>query len=466
MTFKTLAALFDELPLHDGMTVSFHHHLRDGDAVMNTILEAMEERDVKDIHLRASALFPVHTVAERLVAAGRIERITTNYMNGPLALLVSKGSLRGEVVMQTHGGRARSLIDNERPVDVAFLAAAAVDRDGNATGREGKNPFGSMGYAVEDALHAAVTVIVTDTVLDEPLTNPQIPAREVDHILLVDAIGDAQGIMSGTLEMTKDPLGKRIARDAVGLLDALGIFRDGVSFQSGAGGTSLAISAGFNRILAERGLTASFFSGGITRYQVEALEEGLVERLYDVQCFDDVAVASLARNDNHIAISASRYANPKDPERIIKDLDVVILGASQVDVDFNVNVTTDSYGRIIGGSGGHADTAEEAKLTVIVAPLFRGRTPLIVDRVRTITTPGKDVDCLVTERGIAVNPARKDLQDRLREQKVPFFTIEELQDICHRFTGRPAETKRHDRIGQVESRHGTEQDTLHKIKGE
>ncbi len=466
MRETSLATLLDKLPLQDGLTVSFHHHLRDGDAVMNMVLEALKERGLKDIHLSASALFPVHTAAAEAIREGRIKDVTTNYMNGPAASLVSKGYLAGGIVMQTHGGRARSLINKERPVDIAFLAASAIDRDGNATGSFGKNPFGSMGYAVEDAKHAAVTVIVTDTVLDKTLSEPEISAQDIDHHLVVAAIGDAKGIMSGTLEVTKDPVGKRIARDAVRLLDALGVFQDGVSFQSGAGGVSLAITEGFNRILEERKLTASFFSGGITRYHVEALEKGLVERLYDVQCFDDAAVESLAKNERHIAISASRYANPENTGRIIKDLDVVILGASQIDRDFNVNVTTDSYGKIIGGSGGHADTAEDAKLSVIVGPLFRGRTPLIADRVRTITTPGRDVDCLVTERGIAIHPSRKDLMEILCEKGFPFYSIEELQEISHRFTGRPVEAERKERIGYVESRHKEELDSLHKIKEE
>ena len=42
------------------------------------------------------------------------------------------------------------------------------------------------------------------------------------------------------------------------------------------------------------------------------LEEGLVERLYDVQCFDLDAIHSLGKNLNHIPISASVYANPND----------------------------------------------------------------------------------------------------------------------------------------------------------
>ena len=210
-------------------------------------------------------------------------------------------------------------------------------------------------------------------------------------------------------------------------------------------------------------IKASFFSGGITKYHVEMLEEGLVDTLYDVQCFDLQAVESLSKNNNHIAISASRYANPND-NQVIKDLDVVILGATEIDLDFNVNVTTDSHGNIIGGSGGHSDTATEAKLTIIVSPLIKGRLPIIKNRVTSITTLGKHIDCFVTERGIAINPNRQDLLDKLKETTLPIMTMKQLQDIAHAYTNIPKETiKRTQKIGVIEDRTLEIIDTLYRI---
>ena len=203
----------------------------------------------------------------------------------------------------------------------------------------------------------------------------------------------------------------------------------------------------------ENNIKASFFSGGITKYQVDMLEEGLVEKLYDVQCFDLDAVRSIKENDNHISISASQYANPSDETMVIKDLDVVILGATEIDYNFNVNVTTDSHGTIIGGSGGHSDTASEAKITCIVTPLIKGRIPIINENVTTITTLGKNVDCLITERGIAINPLRKDLLEKLKNSKLNILPIEELAKIAYKYTNIPNYTKKRDKIiGEVEDR--------------
>ena len=200
-------------------------------------------------------------------------------------------------------------------------------------------------------------------------------------------------------------------------------------------------------------IKASFFSGGITKYHVDMLEVGLVDTLYDVQCFDLEAIASLERNQHHIPISASRYANPSNDQRVIKDLDIVILGATEIDLDFNVNVTTDSHGTIIGGSGGHSDTASESKLCVIVSPLIKGRIPIIKNRVTTITTLGKHVDCFVTERGIAINPLRTDLMELLKETKLPIMNIEKLQKIAHNFTNIPKNIEKSGKIiGVVEDR--------------
>ena len=50
-------------------------------------------------------------------------------------------------------------------------------------------------------------------------------------------------------------------------------------------------------------------------------------------------------------------------------LDCVILGATEVDVDFNVNVNTESNGYLLHNTGGHCDTAAGAKLAIVVAPV-------------------------------------------------------------------------------------------------
>lgn len=146
-------------------------------------------------------------------------------------------------------------------------------------------------------------------------------------------------------------------------------------------------------------------------------------------------------------------------------MDCVILGASEIDKDFNINVTTGSDGIILGGSGGHADTATGSKLTIITTKLFNARVSAIVDKVRTITTPGEVVDVLVTEYGIAINPARTDLLEALKDTKLELKTIDELYDIAISLTGRPKKRDKSDEIiGFSVYRDGTILDTISKVE--
>lgn len=235
--------------------------------------------------------------------------------------------------------------------------------------------------------------------------------------------------------------------------------------QTGAGGTSLAVAGYIRNIMIQNNIHGSFASGGITGYFVEMLKENLFDKLYDVQCFDLDAVKSYHNNQNHLAMSASLYANPYEEAVIADKLDFVILGATEIDLNFNVNVTTDSYGNIMGGSGGHSDTAHGAKVTVITTNLIKSRLPIIKDRVTTITTPGEDIDVLVTERGIAINPKRTDLLDNLKKSKLNIMSIEKLYQLGHKITGTPRKiTQSSEVVGVVEYRDGTVIDCIYKTK--
>ena len=132
-----------------------------------------------------------------------------------------------------------------------------------------------------------------------------------------------------------------------------------------------------------------------------------------------------------------QYASPAASSAVVDKLDVVILGATEIDTNFNVNVHTDSNGYIMGGSGGHSDTAAGAKLSMIIAPLFRARLPIVTDRVSCISTPGRDIDVLVTQRGVAVNPKNQELMQRLKDGGLPVVDIHELKEIAERITGKP-----------------------------
>ncbi len=459
--YTSLDALLEALPLKDGMRLSFHHHLRNGDGIINPILTKIDALGYKDIHLSPSAIFPSYTSIETLLKKEKVASITTNYLNGPVANYLALHGSETCLKMQTHGGRARAIIEGENSIDIAFIAAPTVDKTGAASGLYGPSACGSLGYAMEDVAHAKLKIFVTDHFVDA-IENPQIHHQHIDYLLILDSIGDARGIVSGTTTITRDPIGVSIARRAAQLIEDLDIIKPGFSFQSGAGGVSLRVTDYIKAYMQRNAIKAKFFSGGITKYHVEMLEMGLVEKLYDVQCFDLEAIKSLKRNATHHAISAHDYANPNNPRRIIKDLDVVILGATEIDLDFNVNVTTDSFNTIIGGSGGHSDTASDAFVSIIVTPLLKARTSVIKTRVNTITTLGKHVDCLVTERGIAINPRRKDLIAQLKNSRLDIVSIDTLMQRATAYTGHPKETThKGKKIGVVEDRDGTIIDTLH-----
>lgn len=461
--YENIKDLFDKLDLKDGITVSSHHHLRNGDAVLNMMMLELQRRGIKDITLVASSLFPVHKELIPLLEDGTITNIITSYISGDLAKAISKGKLKGKILMQSHGGRARSIIDKDVVIDYAFIAAPSCDPMGNISGVNGEASCGSMGYAIADAIYAKKKIAITDTIVSYPNYPSDITEDYVDYILKVDSIGDKNGIVSGTTKVTKDPVGLKIAKDTLKVMKASGLLKDGFSYQSGAGGISLAVTDFLRDYMIKENIKGSFASGGITGYLTDMLEEGLFTSLYDVQCFDLKAIESIKKNANHLRMSGSEYGNP-EVSAVVDNLDVVILGATEIDLDFNVNVITGADGVLMGGSGGHQDTAAGAKMSIIVSKLFSSRLPVIKNRVDVIATPGTTIDVLVTERGIAVNPLRQDLIEKFKENGLNVMTIQELKAIADNFMGEPKEIKKKDRIiGYSEYRDGSILDEIHEV---
>lgn len=461
--YESIKDLFDKLDLKNGITVSSHHHLRNGDAVLNMMMLELQRRGIKDITLVASSLFPVHKELIPLLEDGTITNIITSYISGDLAKAISKGKLKGKILMQSHGGRARSIIDKNVVIDYAFIAAPSCDPMGNISGVNGEASCGSMGYTMADAIYAKKKIAITDTIVAYPNYPSDITEDYVDYILKVDSIGDKNGIVSGTTKVTKDPVGLKIAKDTLKVMKASGLLKDGFSYQSGAGGISLAVTDFLRDYMIKENIKGSFASGGITGYLTDMLEEGLFTSLYDVQCFDLKAIESIKKNANHLRMSGSEYGNP-EVSAVVDNLDVVILGATEIDLDFNVNVITGADGVLMGGSGGHQDTAAGAKMSIIVSKLFSSRLPVIKNRVDVIATPGTTIDVLVTERGIAVNPLRQDLIEKFKENGLNVMTIQELKAIADNFMGEPKEINKKDRIiGYSEYRDGSILDEIHEV---
>ncbi len=459
-----LKQAMDACKLRDGMTLSFHHHLRNGDQVLNQVLAQAAALGVKGLTIQASSLFDVHAPLIDHIKSGVVTGIETNYMSGGIGRAISEGVLAQPVRFRSHGGRPDAIDTGRVHIDIAFVAAPAADARGNANGVAGPAACGSLGYAMSDARHAERVVIVTDHLEPYPLMPASIGEEDVDYVVQVDSIGDPKGIVSGTTRITRDPVGLTIARYAAQVIEHSGLLKPGFSFQTGAGGASLAVTQYLKPIMKRLGVTGSFGLGGITGYLVDMLEEGYFESLMDVQCFDLRAVQSIRDNPRHQEVSATRYASPSAKSAAVNSLDVVVLGATEIDIGFNVNVHTDSNGVIMGGSGGHSDTAAGAKLSMIVAPLFRARLPIVVDKVLCVTTPGDTVDVLVTQRGVAVNPARPELRDSLKQGGLPVFDIEELKNMAERVTGKPALVRPQGRVvAEVEYRDQRIIDRIHSI---
>lgn len=451
-----LDEVFGRIPIRDGMTLSFHHHFRNGDRLVNAVLATAARHGIGGLKVALSAVFPVHAPMIDHAKTGVVRALDTNYISGPVAGAVSAGLFGEPVILRTHGGRARAIESGQLKIDVAFIAASAADDYGNLNGVGGPSACGSLGYAFPDAECADVVVGVTDHIVDYPLVPCSIPQTRVDYVVKVDRVGDPAGIVSGTTRITSDGAQLKIAERAAHVIEASGLLKNGFSFQTGAGGASLA-TAHFVRGMMERsGVTGSFILGGITGHMVEMLEQGLFRTIMDVQGFDLKAVRSLAANPNHREVSASYYANPFNAGCAVNRLDCVVLGATEIDTDFHVNVVTGSDGVIMGGSGGHSDTAAGAKMTIVVARLTRGALPIVVDRVLTATTPGETVDVLVTDQGVAVNPARGNLADRLRSAGLQVTDIQELKRTAEKATGTPRRPPTGERIvAAVEYRDGS-----------
>jgi len=450
--------------LRDGMTISTHHHLRNGDAVAAMALAAAAELGVKDLRWFPSASFPNQAAQViPLLESGVLHHIEGS-MNGPIGEYTSRGKMRGIGVLRSHGGRWQAIQDGEVHIDIAVIAAPTADPFGNADGSHGKSACGSLGFALADSMYADHVIVVTDELVPFPCIPWQIQGNYVDYVVEVESIGDPAKIVSGTTEITRSPDRLLIAEYIARFVRDAGILRDGFSFQAGAGGTSLAFVPFLKEIMKETGVRARFVRGGSTKYLVELLEEGLTDYILDGQTFDLAAVRSIASNPRHVATSPFTSYNYHGKGCFASMVDFAVLGATEVDVDFRANVVTHSDGLLLHGIGGWQNCLF-AGCTILAVPSFRDRIPVIVDEVTTVTGPGELIDVVVTERGIAVNPRRTDLLENLRGSTLPIRPIQDIKaEVEAMIGGKPAKPKLLDRpVAVIKWVDGTLIDTVWQV---
>ena len=448
--------------MKDGDTLSFHHQLRNGDNVLNQTLHAVQELGIKNIMMAQTALFNVHNPVIDFIKDGVVSRIEGS-INGVVGDYISNNPLTYPVVLRSHGGRWAAVKTGELHIDIAVIAASAVDERGNGTGVIGENAFGPISYSEVDAMHADKVIMVTDNVVEYPCQIQEIQERHVDYVAQVDHIGDPKHITSGTTKITEDPMKLQIAHDCVDLMDAAGIIKDGLVFQSGAGGISLAAMKYLGQRLEEKDVVAACATGGLTKLIIDIYESGRVKHLYYSQVFDDESVRWVQDN-LEMPADIGHYADPTSKGRTIDGLDTVVLGATEVDTSFNVNVNTHSDGRMLHGIGGHQDTAAGSSLCIITAPVFRKTNPIVREQVTTITTPGDVVDAIVTNQGIAINPRRTDLIEKV-QGTLDIVSIEDLKNMAYEATGGPTPLEFTDElVGMTKWFDGTVLDIIKKVK--
>ena len=450
----------------DGMTFSFHHHLRNGDFVANMVMQAaVEELGLKDLTIAATSLGEAHDPIADYIEQGKVVGIQTSGIRGRVGDVVSHGALKTPAIIRSHGGRPRAIEAGEVHIDIAFVAAPTSDCVGNCRGIGGKSNCGSLGYAMTDAKYADHVVVVTDCLVDFPNFPASVEAIDVDAVVVVDSIGNPKKIASAAARISQNPRDLMMAENVAKVIASTPYFKEGFSFQTGVGGPSLAANLFLEKYMDERNIKMGWAIGGICGPMVELLKKGKVGKVIDVQDFDLDAVNSINQTPGHYEMSASQYANPANKGAFVNKLDFVVLAALEIDTGFNVNVLTGSDGVLRGAPGGHPDTAAGSKVCIIVTPLTRGRMATVCEKVVTVTTPGDCVDVLVTDYGIAVNPLRPDLIECLDKAGIPHVTIESLKEKAYSLVGRPDDLEWEDKVVAVlEARDGTILDVVRKIK--
>ena len=420
---------------HDGMTVSFHHHFREGDLVVCMVMEEIHKMGIKNVTLSASSLGKAHDALVPMIEDGTILNIESSGVRGKIGDAISHGKLKGLATMRSHGGRVRAIETGETHVDIAFIGAPSCDEYGNCSGMGGNYPA-------------------------------EINQTKVDYVCVVDQIGIPEKIATGAAKPTTDQRKILMAEYCTQVVANTPYFKDGFSYQTGVGGASIASTISLSKIMEEKNIHMGLGVGGLTKPMCELLDRGLARKLVDTQDFDLDAVNNVRTNPNHFPISAGEYASPMNKGAFVNKLDYVILASLEVDTHFNCNVVVGSDGIITGAQGGHPDTAQGAKCTIVIAPLLQGRIPAICTDVTTVTTPGESVDIVVTDYGVAVNPRRPDLLKALQEADcVPLKTIEELRDIAYSIVGEPDKVQFGDRVvGIIEARDGTIMDVVREVK--
>jgi citrate lyase subunit alpha/citrate CoA-transferase len=183
-TVKSLKAALEKCGLKDGMTISSHHHFRNGDLVMNQVFDIAADIGVQGLRWFPSAAFPCHEPIIRHMENGVVDWVEGS-LNGPLGYFASQGNMRGIAVLRSHGGRWQAVQDGEVHIDIAVIAAPTADAFGNATGDQGPSACGLLGFGLVDSIYADKVIVVTDNLVPFPCVPWQIQGQHVDYVVVL-----------------------------------------------------------------------------------------------------------------------------------------------------------------------------------------------------------------------------------------------------------------------------------------
>ena len=257
---------------HDGMTVSFHHHFRDGDLVVCMVMKEIQKMGLKNITISASSLGKAHDDLVPMIEDGTITNIESSGVRGKIGEAISHGKLKGLATMRRHGGRVRALVTGETHVDIAFIGAPTCDEYGNCRGIGGKTNCGVLSYSYVDGNQTDYVVAVTDCLVPFPNYPAHISMTKVDYVCVVDQIGIPEKIATGAAKPTTDQRKLMMAEYCTQVVANTPYFKDGFSYQTGVGGASIASTISLAEIMEERNIKMGFGVGGLTKPMCDLLE--------------------------------------------------------------------------------------------------------------------------------------------------------------------------------------------------
>ena len=172
---------------HDGMTVSFHHHFREGDLVVCMVMEEIHKMGFKNITLSASSLGKAHDALVPMIEDGTIVNIESSGVRGKIGDAISHGKLKGLATMRSHGGRVRAIETGETHVDIAFIGAPSCDEYGNCTVHREIGPLDVTAMAQACKNSGGRVIVQVEKIVQGGSLDPKlvaIPGIYVDSIVV------------------------------------------------------------------------------------------------------------------------------------------------------------------------------------------------------------------------------------------------------------------------------------------